>query len=79
MTLDDVPVPLDAFVATERRDLGMRGLLGYIDVSGLRPGLHRLRLEWNAAGGESGHLRRREYLIPFWFTPGIDQAAAGTP
>lgn len=79
VTLDGVPVALDEFIATERRDLGMRGLLGYIEVSGLRPGLHRLHLEWNAEGGESGPLRRREYRIPFWFTPGVDQAAAGAP
>ncbi len=79
VTLDGAPVALDGFVATERRDIGLRGLLGYIEVSGLRPGLHRLRLEWNAAGGETGLLRRREYLIPFWFTPGVDQAAAVAP
>ena len=79
VTLDGAPVPLDEFVATERRDLGMRGLLGYVEVSGLRTGLHQLRLEWNTAGGEHGALRRREYRIPFWFTPGVEQAAADVP
>ena len=77
--LDGAPVSLDGFVATERRDLGMRGLLGYIEVAGLPPGLHRLHLEWNAAGGDSGALRRPEYVIPFWFTPGVDQPAASGP
>ena len=79
VTLDGEPVPLDEFIAAERRDLGMRGLLGYIEISRLPAGLHRLHLEWNADGGESGALRRREYLIPFWFTPGVDQAPAKAP
>jgi len=72
--LDGQAVSLDDFVAAERRDLGMRGLMGYIEVAGLRPGLHRLSLLWNAEGPESGALRRREYGIPFWYTPGPDPA-----
>ena len=44
VALDGAPVPLDDFVASERQDLGMRGLTGY--RSGLRPGLHR----WNWRG-----------------------------
>ncbi|MDH5832785.1 hypothetical protein [Luteimonas kalidii] len=74
-TLDGQPVPLDGFVPMERRDLGLRGLVGYLDVSGLAPGRHDLRLLWNAEGGDSGRLRRREYFIPFWFTPGMELPA----
>lgn len=77
LTLDGAPLSLDDFVPTERRDLGMRGLLGYIEVSGLRTGRHELRLSWNAEGGDSGPLRRRDYVIPFWFTPAMDQPAGG--
>lgn len=76
VALDGAPVPLDDFVASERQDLGMRGLTGYIEVGGLRPGLHRLELAWNPEGGDSGRDRRRTYRIPFWFTPGIDQPHA---
>ena len=74
-TLDGAPVPLDGFLPAERRDLGMRGLLGYVPIATLAPGRHDLLLVWNAEG-EEGQLRRREYRIPFWFTPGIEQAAA---
>lgn len=77
VTLDGQPVSLDDFVPMERRDLGQRGLLGYVEVARLRTGLHTLQLTWNAAGEERGALRRREYHIPFWFTPGIDQPGAG--
>lgn len=73
--LDGQPVALDGFIPIERRDLGMRGLMGYIEVAGLDTGPHRLELVWNAQGPSSGRLRRREYVIPFWFTAGIDHAA----
>jgi hypothetical protein len=36
----------------------MRGQLGYIDLQGMAPGRHHLRLRWNANGGE------REYRTP---------------
>lgn len=75
VTLDGKPVPLDDFVPTERRDLDLRGLLGYIPIAHLAPGRHDLHLLWNAGGGDEGELRQREYFIPFWFTPGIDQSA----
>ncbi|MBB1473223.1 hypothetical protein H5368_09270 [Luteimonas sp. MC1782] len=50
----DSPPP-GSRIAFERRDLGMRGLVGYVPIGALPP------------------LRRREYRIPFWFTPGIEQ------
>lgn len=76
VTLDGTPVALDDFVPTERRELGMRGLIGYLDIATLAPGRHDLRLVWNAGGGEDGQLREREYSIPFWFAPGIEQGSA---
>ncbi|HST44024.1 MAG TPA: hypothetical protein VLK29_02245 [Luteimonas sp.] len=77
VTLDGAPLALDDFLPIERRDLGMRGLVGYVPIGALPPGRHDLHLVWNAAGSRSGPLRRREYRIPFWFTPGIDQGVAG--
>ncbi|MBJ7575409.1 hypothetical protein [Luteimonas sp. MC1828] len=73
VTLDGKALPLDDFVPIERRDLGMRGLVGYVPIGALPPGRHDLYLAWNADGEKEGPLRRREYRIPFWFTPGIEQ------
>jgi hypothetical protein len=76
VSLDSVAVPLDDFVPTERRDLEMRGLTGYLPVGDLAPGRHDLQVVWNPAGGKSGRSRRIEYRIPFWLSPGIEQASA---
>ncbi|MBJ6982011.1 hypothetical protein [Luteimonas sp. MC1572] len=73
VTLDGKALPLDDFVPIERRDLGMRGLVGYVPIGALPPGRHDLYLAWNADGEKEGPLRRREYRIPFWFTPGVEQ------
>lgn len=69
VTLDGRPVALTDFVPMERRDLGMRGLVGYLDLQGETPGRHDLRLLWNAGGGERGVQRQRDYFIPFWYDP----------
>src|SRR5690606_24408250 len=57
VTLDGEPVPLQDFVPAERRDLELRGLLGYIAIADLAPGRHDLHLLWNAGGGKEGLLR----------------------
>lgn len=67
--LDGGKVDLHDFVPMERRDLDMRGLVGYLPMADLKPGRHDLRLIWNADGGERGPSRRREYSIPFWYAP----------
>lgn len=69
ITLDGTPVALDAFVPMERRDLEMRGLVGYLPLQGLTPGRHDLRLVWNAQSTAKGRERRREFQIPFWYAP----------
>lgn len=69
ITLDGAPVALDAFVPMERRDLEMRGLVGYLPLQGLTPGRHDLRLVWNAQSTAKGRERRREFRIPFWYAP----------
>lgn len=69
ITLDGAPVALDAFVPMERRDLEMRGLVGYLPLQGLTPGRHDLRLVWNAQSTAKGRERRREFQIPFWYAP----------
>lgn len=67
--LDGAPVDLHDFVPMERRDLDMRGLVGYLPTAGLAPGRHDLDLVWNATGGERGAGRRRAFRIPFWYAP----------
>ncbi|WP_164274516.1 hypothetical protein [Stenotrophomonas sp. B1-1] len=69
VTLDGKPVNLADFVPFERRDLEMRGLVGYLPLQGLAPGRHDLHLVWHAQGERTGPDRRREYCIPFWYTP----------
>lgn len=69
VTLDGKRVDLGGFIPAERRDLGMRGLLGYIDLQGLPSGRHDLQLQWNVGGGEHGVRRERDYRIPFWYLP----------
>lgn len=77
VTLDEAPVALDDFVPTERRDLGMRGLTGYLPLAGLAPGRHDLHMVWNPSGPDTGQDRMRVFTIPFWFMP--TQAAAPAP
>lgn len=79
-SLDDKPVDLAGFVLAERRDLGQRGLQGYLGLNGLTPGQHELRLRWNAnavpaAGGQPS----TDYRIPFWFSPPFQQDLAPPP
>lgn len=73
VTLDGEAVAVDDFLPMERRDLGMRGLVGYLPIEALAPGRHDLHLRWNPDGIGDGPQRDIEYVIPFWFTPGIDQ------
>ncbi len=75
ITLDGEAVPLDDFVPIERRDLDLRGLVGYIPIAELLPGRHDLEIRWNADGGDEGLLQVRKYHVPFWFTPSVDKSA----
>lgn len=70
--LGDREVGTDAFVVTERRDLGLRGFLAYLPMDGLAPGRHDLEVTWNPQGPETGERRRRVYRIPFWLSPGYE-------
>ncbi len=70
VSLDGQPVDVGGFDFAERRDLGLRGLQGYVTTGGLVPGRHELVVTWNAVR-PSGHQRAREqrWRIPFWFAP----------
>lgn len=69
LSLEGRTIDVAAFIAAERRDIGLRGLQGYIPMAGLAPGQHELVAIWNPHGGDSGKRRKREYRIPFWFAP----------
>src|SRR5690606_12474987 len=79
ITLDGQPVKVDDFVAAERRDLGMRGLQGYLAMNALAPGPHELVVSWNpdASGGDKD--ATRAYRIPFWFAPPYQLDLAPAP
>ena len=43
-------------------------------LAGLLTGRHDLLAVWNADGKADGRERRREYRIPFWFSPAFEQS-----
>ncbi|MEZ5462884.1 hypothetical protein [Dokdonella sp.] len=67
--LDDVPVDTSTFVAAERRDLGLRGIQGYVSLNGLKPGAHRLTATRRTNGIAAGDTAEMIHQIPFWFAP----------
>lgn len=83
VTLNDSAADVSGFLPSERRDLGLRGLQGYLPMQGLQPGRQDLRVTWNPDGPETGDQKPREYHIPFWFSPGyeaaVDQPDKPTP
>jgi hypothetical protein len=79
--LDGVPQSLDAFVPSERGDLGMRGLSGFIPLNGTAPGPRRLEVIWRPRP-EQDHLeedyvpQRLRHVIPFLWSPDVAAAPA---
>lgn len=69
VTLDGQPIEVNEFVAAERRDLGMRGLQGYLSMNALAPGQHELVVTWNPVAETGEKDARHTYRIPFWFAP----------
>jgi MFS family permease len=74
-------VPMDGFVGAERADIGMRGLIGLIPTSGLKPGMHTIHVRWNA--GEITDIQAlddryseasNEFTIPIAFAPDYELA-----
>lgn len=77
--LDGQDQPMTDFVPAERRDLGLRGLQGYLPLAGMMPGRHELEVIWNDSGPDEGSDRRRTYAIPFWFAPGYELSVEAVP
>ena len=79
VTIDGRPIPMTGFEPAERADLGMRGLIGLVPLTGLEPGLQRIEVVWNPnASEEAAPLDDRytqvsnRYVIPIVFAPDIE-------
>lgn len=76
VTIDGKQVSMTQFDGAERADLGMRGLIGVVPLTGLEPGLHRIVVVWNPGASEEAaplddrytEVNRR-YVIPIAFSP----------
>jgi hypothetical protein len=68
-------VDASVFLPAERADLGHRGLLGYLDLRDLEPGLHELVVEYRPdPESDEGEIEeqisgRSRHVIPFLWSP----------
>ena len=80
VSIDGVPVSMANFGSAERADLGMRGLIGLVPLTGLEPGLRQIEVLWNPGSDEDAaplddrytQLNFR-YVIPFAFSPNFER------
>jgi len=77
--IDGKPVSMANFAPAERADLGMRGLIGLVPLTGLEPGLRRIEVVWHpSAAEEESPLDDRytqvnsKYVIPIAFSPAFE-------
>ena len=77
--IDGRPVSMASFEPAERADLGMRGLIGLVPLTGLEPGLRRIEVVWNPSAADDGaplddrytQVNSR-YVIPIAFSPNFE-------
>ena len=81
VAIDGKPVSMANFEPAERADLGMRGLIGLVPLTGLEPGLHRIEVIWNPSPAEeAAPLDDRytqvsnRYVIPIAFSPVFEKS-----
>ncbi len=79
VSIDGKSVPMAGFVPAERADLGMRGLIGLVPLTGLEPGLQEIEVAWYPGAAEdAAPLDDRYsqlnfvYVIPFAFSPNFE-------
>jgi len=79
--IDGKPVSMANFEPAERADLGMRGLVGLVPLTGLEPGLRRIEVVWNPSpAAEAAPLDDRytqvsnTYVIPIAFSPAFEMS-----
>ena len=79
--IDGNPVSMANFEPAERADLGMRGLIGLVPLTGLEPGLRRIEVVWNPSASEDAapiddryaQVNSR-YVIPIAFSPEFEMS-----
>ena len=83
--LNDTEIALDGFLAAERGDLRLRGLVGVVPLHGLQPGLNWLHVRWNPGLVDDETLiddryasLNSNYRIPFLFAPAVEWSGSGT-
>ncbi|MCK7594127.1 hypothetical protein [Pseudomarimonas salicorniae] len=74
VSLDGRPQSLEGFMVTERADLGLRGLSGWLPLNGLTPGPHRLVIVWRPRPEQDELVedyvpQRMRHVIPFLWSP----------
>ncbi|MGB5590567.1 MAG: hypothetical protein WBN31_06470 [Gammaproteobacteria bacterium] len=81
VAIDGRPVSMAGFEPAERADLGMRGLIGLVPLTGLEPGLRRIEVVWNPnSAEEAAPLDDRytqvsnTYVIPIAFSPSFEMS-----
>lgn len=80
--LDGKAQSLDGFVLSERADLGVRGLTGYLPLNGLAAGPHTLEVLWRPQPeqdtiAEDYVPKRVRHVIPFVWSPEAAAIPAG--
>ncbi len=80
VSLNDIAIPTDEFLPTERLDLNLRGLTAAIPLHDLEPGVHQLIVVWNPASSETDQpiddrysSATTRYNIPFLFSPPFER------
>ncbi|MGB5586473.1 MAG: hypothetical protein WBN78_01790 [Gammaproteobacteria bacterium] len=81
VAIDGRAVSMAGFEPAERADLGMRGLIGLVPLTGLEPGLRRIEVVWNPNSAEEAvPLDDRytqvsnTYVIPIAFSPSFEMS-----
>lgn len=79
VSIDGRPVSLADFMAAERVDISMRGLIGLVPLIGLEPGIRKIEVVWNPdASDEAAPIDDRyatasiTYVISIAYTPGVE-------
>jgi hypothetical protein len=76
VALNGEPVDTTGFLASERLDLRMRGVIGLVPLAGVEPGVQVLQVTWNPDAmaddipmDDRYSQAKFEYQIPFVFAP----------
>jgi len=83
VSLGDRTLPSSSLIPAERFDLNLRGLVGVIELTGLEPGLHSLKVRWNKGGDASAlddryEIATLDFSIPFVFAPAYELGLEAT-